>query len=155
MTQVLTVSTQNTDGVEKPRGRPFEPGQSGNPSGRPKGSRNKATTAMEALLDGESETIARKLIEKAKEGDMTALRLCIDRLLPARRDRAVEFDLPAIDTAADALSASSAVLAACADGILSPAEAQEVLALIATHVRLIETSTLEARLSAVEKELKS
>jgi hypothetical protein len=103
--------------------------------------------SKDLLLDGEWETITRKVIEKAKEGDAAAQRLCFDRLFPARRSRPVEFDLPVIETAADALGASSAVLAACADGILSPAEAQEVLALIATHVRLIETSTLEARLS--------
>jgi hypothetical protein len=152
MAPSLTGAILDSDGVDKPRGRPFEPGQSGNPKGRPKGSRNKATLAMEALLDGEAETIIRKLIEKAKEGDARALQQCLDRLLPARRNRPVEFELPPIDTAADALQASSAVLAACADGLLSPPEAQEVMTLIATHVRLIETSNLEARVGALEKE---
>jgi hypothetical protein len=108
---------------------------------------------MEALLEGDSEIIIRKLIEKAKEGDATALRLCLDRLLPPRRDRLVELDLPAIDTAADASKASAAVLAACADGMLSPAEAHELMALITAHVRVIETCDLEARLTAVEKSL--
>jgi hypothetical protein len=54
----------------------FKPGQSGNPSGRPHGSRNKATLALEALLDGEGEAITRK----ALEGDTAALRLCLERI---------------------------------------------------------------------------
>jgi len=64
----------------KQRGRPFEPGQSGNPKGRPKGSRNQATMIAEALLDGEAEAITRRLVDKALEGDTAALRLCFDRL---------------------------------------------------------------------------
>jgi hypothetical protein len=52
--------------------------------------------AVEALLDGEAKAIARKAVEKALEGDMAALRLCLERLLPPRRDRPVVFDLPKI-----------------------------------------------------------
>jgi len=65
------------------RGRPFQPGQSGNPDGRPKGARNAATVAAEVLLDGEAEAITRKCVELAKEGDTVALRLCLERILPA------------------------------------------------------------------------
>ena len=83
--------------AEIQRWRPFGPGLSGNP----KGSRNKTTLAIEGLLDGESEAITRKRVEKAREGDTTSLRLCLDRLVPPRRDRTVEFDLPRIETAAD------------------------------------------------------
>jgi hypothetical protein len=104
------------------------------------------------LLDGESEAITRKLLEKALEGDMTALRLCLERLLSPRRDRPVAFDLPPIETTADALSASSSVLAACADGVLSPGEAAQVMESISTHVRMLEAVEIEARVSALEKE---
>ena len=64
----------------------FKPGQSGNPSGRPKGARHRTTVAIEALLEGEGEALTRKAIELAKAGDMQALRLCMDRLAPPRRD---------------------------------------------------------------------
>ena len=64
---------------------PFEPGQSGNPAGKAKGTRNKVTLAIEALLDGEAEALTRKAIELAKAGDMAALRLCMDRLAPPRK----------------------------------------------------------------------
>src|SRR5262249_45198619 len=71
-------AAENT--AAKQRGRPFEPGKSGNPSGRPKRSRNHATLLAEALLEGEAETITRKLIDKALELDTTALRMCLERL---------------------------------------------------------------------------
>src|SRR5262249_59590562 len=80
--------------AKKQRGRPFQKGESGNPAGRPFGSRNKTTLAMEALLDGEAETIVRKAIEKAKDGDTVALRLCLERLVPVRKDRPLSFKMP-------------------------------------------------------------
>jgi hypothetical protein len=137
--------------AEKQRGRPFEPGQSGNPSGRPKGSRNRVTQAIEALIDGQGEAIGAKAVEMALKGDSSMLRAMLNTLVPRRRDRAVEFELPPVDTAADALKASSAVLAACSRGELSPNEAAEIMGLISTHVRTIEVAELETRLSALEK----
>jgi hypothetical protein len=122
----------------KARGRPFEPGQSGNPSGRPKGARNKAAIVIEALLENEAEALTRKLIELALKGNIPALRLCFERLSPPRRDHGVAFDLPTIESAADALLASSAVLESCAARTLSPSEAADVMGLIATHLRVIE-----------------
>jgi Family of unknown function (DUF5681) len=142
-------STENTE--KKQRGRPFKAGRSGNPEGRPRGSRNKATMAVEALLDGEANAIARKAVERALEGDMAALRLCLERLLPPRRDRPVVFDLPKIESASDALDASSSVLAACSSGSLSPCEAAEIMSLISTHIRTLEVTEVEARLVALEK----
>ena len=67
---------------EPVRGRPFVKGRSGNPRGRPAGSRNKKTLAAAVLLEGESEALTRKAVELALEGDPTALRLCIERILP-------------------------------------------------------------------------
>jgi len=119
-----------------------------------KPSLNRKTKAVEALLDGEATAITCKVIEKALEGDMPALRLCFDRILPARRDRPMGFEMPKIETAADAAKASSAVLAACAAGDLLPSEAAEVMDLVATHIRTLELTEIEARLTAVEKTLK-
>jgi hypothetical protein len=103
------------------------------------------------LLDGEAKAIARKAIEKALEGDMAALRLCLERLLPPRRDRPVTFELPKIESVNDLANASSAILEACAAGTLSPGEAVEVMGLISAHVRVLEMTEIEARLSALEK----
>jgi len=143
----------NTAG--KQRGRPFEPGKSGNPNGRPKGARNRTTALAEGLLDGEAEAITRKLIDKALEGDNAALRLCLERLLPPKRGRTVSFELPEkIETAADAVQASSLVLQACAAGDLSPDEALEIMNLISSHIRLVETNEIEARLTLLETQQK-
>jgi len=81
------------------RGRPFEKGQSGNPAGRPPGTGKRATQAMQLLLDEEAQALTRKAVEAAFAGDSTAMRLCLERVLP--RDRAVEFALPPIKSAAD------------------------------------------------------
>src|SRR5215212_11725484 len=77
----------------------------GNP-GRPKGSRNRATLAVETLLEGEVEALTRKAVEMALAGDTTALRLCMDRIMPARKDRAVAFALPKLETPSDAVKAT-------------------------------------------------
>ena len=92
----------------KTRGRPFQPG---NP-GRPWGSRGKATVAAEKLLDGEAKALTRKAIELAKEGDTTALRLCLERIVPPRKDRPVSFAIPSIANANEAASLMSALLVA-------------------------------------------
>ena len=63
----------------------FEKGQSGNPAGRPPGSRNKATILAESIFEGEAESIIRMAIDKAREGDITAIRLCLDRVFPRMR----------------------------------------------------------------------
>ena len=128
----------------------FQKGQSGNPTGRPKGARNKSTLAAEALLDGEAEVLTRKVIELAKDGDMTALRLCFDRLLPVRRSRPVIFDLPDTSTPEGILAAHDAVLAAVATGEVTPEEAQIICGLIDTRRRAIDTYELDRRMSALE-----
>jgi hypothetical protein len=133
------------------RGRPFEPGQSGNPTGRPKGVRNYVTQAVEALIEGQGEALGAKAVQKALEGDSTLLRALLSTLVSPRRERIVEFELPKIESAADAVKASSAVITACATGELSPHEATEIMGLISTHVRTIEVAELEVRLTAVEK----
>src|SRR5215211_6279721 len=104
---------------ENTRGKPF---QQGNP-GRPKGSRNKATLALEALLDGEAEALTRKAIEMALSGDTKAMRLCMDRIMPPRKDRPVMFTMPKLETAADAVKATAALAEAVALGDITPMEA--------------------------------
>ena len=143
-------ASESGDESPKQRGRPFEAGHSGNPNGRPKGARNKATVMAEQLLDGELDALVRKLIEKAKAGDVAALRLCLDRLLPPRRDRLVTFALPKIESAKDACAAAAAIMAACANGELSPREAVELMGLVEAQVRMFETTEFEARLAALE-----
>lgn len=132
--------------AERTRGRPFEPG---NP-GRPKGARNKATLAAEALLDGEAEKLTRRAIQSALDGDGTALRLCLERIVPPRRDRPVSFDLPAITTAGDASRAMGAVLEAVAAGDVTPSEAEGIAKIVEGYLRALETTEFEKRLAMLE-----
>src|SRR5450759_1705264 len=92
----------------------FKTGQSGNPGGRPKGALNKATLATQALLDGEAEALTRKVVELAKDGNPVALRLCLERLLPPRKDRPISFTLPKIKGPVDLPKVLGAILEAVA-----------------------------------------
>jgi hypothetical protein len=130
----------------KTRGRPFA---AGNP-GRPKGARHKATLAAEAMLDGEAEGLTRKVLEMALAGDTVALRLCLERVLPPRRERPVRFRLPALQSPADASSAMAAIAAAVADASLTPGEAGELSKLIDAYVRAVEVTEFDQRLRALE-----
>ena len=122
----------------------------GNP-GKPKGTRHKATRAALALLDGEAEALTRQAVTMALEGDTTALRLCLERIAPPRRDAPVTFDLPRMDTACDAAKAAGGVLEAVALGELTPIEGAHVMSLIETYRRTLETSELECRVAALEE----
>ncbi len=136
--------------AKKQRGKPFTKGQSGNPNGKPKGTRNRATMAAEALLEGEAEALTRVCIDKAKKGDSTALRLCMERIYPPRKDRPVTFDMPAVDDAGSVVAAIGAVLLSAGQGALSLTEAQCVVSMIEAQRRCIETHDLERRVSALE-----
>ena len=144
-----------TDGIApkapgRVRGRPFEKGRSGNPLGRRVGCRNRTTIAAAALLAGEAEALTRKAVELALVGDPTALRLCIERVLPQCRERAVKFALPPIESAADIAPAMKAVTSALAGDVITPAEAATIAAVVDTFVRAIETSDFDRRLKIME-----
>jgi hypothetical protein len=119
-------------------------------AGRPKGARNKATQAVLALLEGEAHALTRKAIEMALAGDGVALRLCLDRIAPPRKDIPVQFQLPRMKTAHDAAEGAGAVLGAVAVGELTPTEGTVVMALVDAFRRTLETTELEARLAALE-----
>jgi len=130
---------------------PFVKGQSGNPAGRPPGARNKATMMAEALLQGEVEAMTRALIGQALAGNMGALRLCLDRLVPATRSRTVSFELPPLVTAADAATALADITAAVSAGELTPAEASELFKLVDGFRRMLETTVIEERIAELKR----
>ena len=129
----------------------FQPGKSGNPAGKARGTRSRVTLAAEALLEGETEALTRKAIELALAGDIMALRLCLDRIMPARRGGRVCFHLPGLNTSADLPRALAVVLGKIADGTLSPEEGASVASLLEAQRRAIELTEIEARLRALEE----
>jgi hypothetical protein len=130
---------------------PFQKGQSGNPSGRPLGARNRATLIAETLLQGEAEALTRSTIERAKAGDTAALRMCLDRLAPPCRHRTIAFELPPLRCARDATVALAAITAAVGAGELTPAEAGELFKLVDGFTRILEATIFEHRLTQLER----
>ncbi len=131
----------------------FRRGQSGNPNGKPRGRRHKTTLAVEELLDGEGEALTRKAIELAKAGDLTALRLCLERIAPVRKDRPVMFALPKLETPSDAVRTSAALVEAVANGELTPGEAGDLSRLIEAFTRAVEAHEFEDRISRLEQRI--
>jgi len=143
------------------RGRPFEKGRSGNPAGRQPGSRNKTTLAAATLLAGEAETLTRKAVEMALAGDPTAMRLCMERVLPPCRERTISVALPPLTdvrtgetsrpSTRDVALAMDAVTAGLARGEITPSEAERIAGVVETFVRAIETTRRDgSRLNLLE-----
>jgi hypothetical protein len=118
----------------------FAPGQSGNPAGKKPGTRNRATLLADVLRDGEGEAAARLIIDKALAGNSVALRFLLDRLIPRRRDRAIELDLPEAAGTSDVLAASNATIAAMACGEITPGEALTVTRVLDGKLRALKAA---------------
>jgi Family of unknown function (DUF5681) len=131
-------------------GRPFQPGKSGNPTGKRKGTRHRVTLLAEKLMADDTEAVVHAVVKAAKTGDMTAARLVLDRIAPARKGRPVSFPLPTIETTADVTTALSAVVASMASGALTPDEATTVASVIEVKRKAIEMQVLENRIVALE-----
>ena len=128
----------------------WKKGVSGNPAGRPLGSRHKTTLAVEALLDGEAEGLTRKAVDMAMAGDTTALRLCIERVAPVRKGRPVKIDFGPLDGSSGLAGAMSAIIASMGRGELSPEEAQSMAGVIDAAGAAYERRELEKRIEALE-----
>jgi Family of unknown function (DUF5681) len=121
----------------------FQPGKSGNPAGRPKGALNRSTVAALAMLEGEAEALTRKVVELALAGDVTALRLCLERLVPPVKERAIPagaVTLPKLSN--DTANAATAeVVEAVANGRITPTEGERLCGLLVAHRRANQTAT--------------
>ncbi len=109
---------------------PFESDQSEAPAGR-------AGDVAYELFDAHAETIVRELIALAEKGDPTALRLCLERIIPPLRARPLQFELPPLATPADAVAAIAAITAGLADGSLSAAEGADLARTVRIFVEIL------------------
>jgi hypothetical protein len=139
-----------TQDESTPQNGRWAKGISGNPGGRPPGSRNKATLAMESLLDGAGEKLINKALERALDGDMTAIKLCLERILPVRRDRYIQLDIPTVETADQIPAALDCIFRAVADGQITPVEGELVSGLLMKKLQAIDQRQLEMRLAKLE-----
>lgn len=137
------------------KGKPwlFQPGESGNPAGKPLGTRHKTTQAALILLEGEVEALTRKAVELALEGDTTALKLCLDRIAPAYKPsaRPVMLDMPSPNNLTDT---ARAFVAAAANGELPPDIAAQLVSAVASVARVEEMECVKERLEALERAIK-
>jgi len=102
----------------------FKSGQSGNINGRPRGIADKRTKLRE-LLEIHAEKLIQKMIELALEGNVIAMRLCIERLIPKLRKEPIEIELND-----DNLKIKKDLLQAILDGRLGVNEAEKLLNLV-------------------------
>ena len=143
--------TARTENSERKQGGRFRPGQSGNPAGKPKGARHKTTLLAEKLMQDDAEAIVKAVLDSAKSGGMTAARIVLDRIAPARRDNPVSFELPKIESADDAAKAMASLVESVAAGEVTPGEAVEVCKVVDTFIRTLEMTEPEARLRVLEE----
>lgn len=132
-------------------GKYFVPGKSGNPKGRPKGSLNKATLLAQHLLAGEAEALTRKAIELAKEGNLVALRLCLERLLPPMRNRPLSGKLPEIATTSDVSAAYKTIFAELGKGNLTVEDALGISDLLRARLQAVDIERLTTGLTELEE----
>ena len=127
----------------------FQKGQSGNPAGRPKGSPDKRT-ALRGLFEGKAEDLVNAVIQKALDGDVTAMRLCIDRIIPAINAESLPIVMPMVNQEGTAADQARDVLGAIANGDLNTEHGAHVVGAIGTLAKIVELDELEKRLAALE-----
>jgi hypothetical protein len=130
----------------------WKPGQSGNPRGKPTGTRNKATMAVLALMETGAEEITRAVIDAARSGDLSAARLVLERLAPPMRERPIFIDLPDTATGAGINQAQQTILEAVGAGELLPGEGQVLAGIVEARRKAIETLELERRIAVLEEQ---
>jgi hypothetical protein len=133
--------------MRKLRGRPF---QSGNP-GRPPGSKNKVTRALEQLAEGQAEQVFQKITEQALAGDVPSQKIFLDRVYPPPKGRPINVRIPPINGPQDALSSIAAIFSAIREGQLTPDEIGALSLVVGRFIQIIELQDHERRIAALEQ----
>ena len=149
------MSRKRSENAESRTDKPwrFQPGQSGNPAGKPRGTRHKATQAMMTFLEGESEALTRKAVELALQGDTTALKLCLDRIAPPLKPCAQGVNL-ALEDEANLTETAKAILNAATNNEIPPDIAAQLITAVASVTRVEEVELIKERLAALERAIK-
>lgn len=133
-------------------GRPFEKGNRANPNGRPVGAKHKALIALDAIGSDAAQDLLEKVIKEARNGDMTAARIILDRVWPARKGRQLTFTVPKVESAGDIAKALGGILEAVAGGLLTIEEGQGLAAILESQRKALELTEIEARLTELENQ---
>lgn len=125
----------------------FKAGQSGNPAGRPKGALGKSTRWRQAL-SVHGDALFKIAVERALNGDMAALKLCLERISPPVKSTS---DPITFDLSGDTLSEKAeSVLQAIADGVIDVDSGRKLIGAISDLGRIIEVDSILERLEALE-----
>ena len=135
------------DPEKKVRGRPFQPGN----SGRPAGSKNKTTQALEQLAEGQAEQLYQKISEQAFAGCVASQRMLLDRIWPPRKGRPVDVVMPLINSPQDVFAAIASIWTAIREGRLTPDEASALSVVMDRSVQAIAIHDITKRLDALEQ----
>ena len=133
----------------------WKKGQSGNPAGRPRGTRNKATLLALNLMEDAAAEITQAVITAARMGDLAAAKLVLERLAPPLRERPISIELPDTSTTEGVSKAQQVIIDAVGKGELLPGEGSTLAALVESRRRALETDDLERRLSDLEEQQRS
>jgi Family of unknown function (DUF5681) len=139
---------ENTGQIQE-KGR-FKKGKSGNPRGKPKGAKHRASLLAEKLFENDIEMVCNQVISQAREGNLQAAKIILDRLLPPRKDRLINIELPLINDSSDALKALKKICFAVGNGEISPLEGEALSKIIEIQAKSIELYDFEKRLQAIE-----
>ena len=128
----------------------FRPGNRANPRGRPNGSRNRASLLLDRLAESDAEAILQTVLDAARGGDLKAAEIVLSRVWPARKGRPVRLALPPLTSVQDVPGAMAALLAAAAEGTLTPDEAGALASVVDACRKAHELVDIERRLAALE-----
>ena len=120
----------------------FKPGTSGNPAGKPAGTRSKSTQLLLVLMQDGAQKITQAVIEAAK--------IILARVMPPAKERPVCVDLPDTSTSEGVAAAQNAILQAVAAGDLLPGEASTLSAIVEAKRRAIETQERAERITQLK-----
>jgi Family of unknown function (DUF5681) len=132
----------------------WKPGVSGNPSGKPRGTKSKSTQLVQALISRDPKALRDVVdvtIAAARNGKPWAVELILARLWPAPKGRTVTFLMDEIRSIEDISRAYSGLWAACSQGLLTPDETVQLSAVLKDHAAALESKDLEARIAKLEQ----
>lgn len=143
--------SENTGEIQE-NGR-FKKGKSGNPHGKPRGSRHKASLLAEKLFENDLEIVCSQVVQQAKEGNLMAAKIILDRILPARKDRLIHIELPLIKTSDDAVEALRLICHAVGNGEITPLEGESLSKMVEIQTKGLEFHDFEKRLQKINEAL--
>lgn len=142
---------ENTGEIQE-NGR-FKKGKSGNPHGKPKGSRHKASLLAEKIFENDLEIVCSQVVQQAKEGNLMAAKIILDRILPARKDRLININLPLVKNSDDAIEALRLICHAVGNGEITPLEGESLSKMIEIQIKGLELHDYEKRLQNISEVL--